>query len=154
MKWLPYILVSILAFCLGWLIHDNADNSDHYSDTITNTNTVRKVDVDTIYILSPQPYLAWIDKRDTIYASDSCFHYREYKEYSDSNYYAKVSGVDPILDEIRVYPKTIREYVYQDRYIYTKPKKFGLGISAGYGIGKNGLSPVIAISVNYNLFNF
>lgn len=35
-----------------------------------------------------------------------------------------------------------------------KRKKWGLGISAGYGANKNGLSPYIGLGVNYNLLSF
>lgn len=35
-----------------------------------------------------------------------------------------------------------------------KQKKFGLGVNAGYGISKSGLSPYIGLGVNYNLINF
>lgn len=35
-----------------------------------------------------------------------------------------------------------------------KQKRFGLGVNAGYGISKNGLSPYIGLGVNYNLFSF
>lgn len=85
---------------------------------------------------------------------DSCWHLREYKEYQDSAYYAKVSGIAPRLDEIRVYPKTVyeKQYIYRD--IVNKPKRWGVGVSAGYGISKHGLSPVLAVTVNYNLWNF
>ncbi|WP_418944767.1 DUF6808 domain-containing protein [Phocaeicola plebeius] len=53
-----------------------------------------------------------------------------------------------------VYPRTIyqTEYIYRD--IVQKNKRWGLGLSAGYGIGRNGLSPILAVTVNYNLFQF
>lgn len=35
-----------------------------------------------------------------------------------------------------------------------KQKKWGLGISAGYGANKNGLSPYIGLGINYNLLSF
>lgn len=35
-----------------------------------------------------------------------------------------------------------------------KQKRWGLGINAGYGISKSGLSPYIGLGVNYNLINF
>lgn len=114
---------------------------------------VTKVLVDTQYILSPFPYLAWIDHTDTI-RTDSCVHLREYKEYQDSNYYAKVSGVAPRLDEIRVYPKTVYETQYIYRDVVHKPKRWGIGVSAGFGVGKDGFSPVLAVTVNYNLWQF
>ena len=150
MKLLYYLIIAALALLL--IISRRNDASS--VNTITITNTVRKIQVDTMYILSPQPYLAWIDNSDTIHASDTCYHLREYKEYRDSSYYAKISGVAPRLDEIRVYPRTIyqTEYIYRD--IVQKNKRWGLGLSAGYGIGRNGLSPILAVTVNYNLFQW
>ena len=154
MKLLYYLIIAALALLLIMSRRNDASSVNKDADTITITNTVRKIQVDTMYILSPQPYLAWIDNSDTIHASDTCYHLREYKEYRDSSYYAKISGVAPRLDEIRVYPRTIyqTEYIYRD--IVQKNKRWGLGLSAGYGIGRNGLSPILAVTVNYNLFQW
>ena len=154
MKYLPYLLIAALAFGLGWCSRSPTGNDVVNHDTITSVNVITKVDVDTQYILSPVPYLVWIDNTDTIRIGDSCWHLREYREYQDSNYYAKVSGVQPRLDEIRVYPRTIyqTEYIYRD--IVHKPKRWGLGLSTGYGVGKHGLSPVVAVTVNYNLLQW
>lgn len=154
MKLLYYLIIAALALLLIISRRNDASSVNKDADTITITNTVRKIQVDTMYILSPQPYLAWIDNSDTIHASDTCYHLREYKEYRDSSYYAKISGVAPRLDEIRVYPRTIyqTEYIYRD--IVQKNKRWGLGLSAGYGVGKNGLTPVLAVTVNYNLWKF
>lgn len=154
MKLLYYLIIAALALLLIISRRNDASSVNKDADTITITNTVRKIQVDTMYILSPQPYLAWIDNSDTIHASDTCYHLREYKEYRDSSYYAKISGVAPRLDEIRVYPRTIyqTEYIYRD--IVQKNKRWGLGLSAGYGIGRSGLSPILAVTVNYNLFQW
>lgn len=154
MKYLPYILIAALAFGLGWCSRSPTKSKFGKADTVTSVHVVTRVDVDTQYILSPQPYIAWIDNSDTIHASDTCSHLREYKEYQDSNYYAKVSGVQPRLDELRVYPKTIYETQYIYRDIVCKPKRWGIGLSAGYGVGRYGLSPVLAVTVNYNLWNW
>lgn len=155
MKWLLYILITALAFGLGcWCSRSPTKCNTGKADTVTSIHVVAKVDVDTQYILSPQPYLAWIDSSDTIHASDTCCHLREYREYQDSNYYAKVSGVQPRLDELRVYPKTVYETQYIYRDIVGKPKRWGIGLSAGYGVGRYGLSPVLAVTVNYNLWNW
>ena len=35
-----------------------------------------------------------------------------------------------------------------------KPKRFGLGIQGGYGIGGYGLTPYIGIGLSYNIINF
>ena len=37
---------------------------------------------------------------------------------------------------------------------FPKSKKFGIGIFTGYGISSGGLSPVIGIGINYNVFSF
>lgn len=157
MKYLPYLLIAVLAFGLGWCSHSSLPLSDKTVkfDTIQGKPVVvTEVKVDTLYLLAPIPYLAWVDHKDTIYRGDSCYHLREYKEYQDSTYYAKVSSVAPRLDEIRVYPRTIyqTEYIYRD--IVQKNKRWGIGLSAGYGVGKNGLTPVLAVTVNYNLWQF
>lgn len=36
----------------------------------------------------------------------------------------------------------------------SKPKRFGLGVYGGYGIGVNGLSPQIGVGLSYNLIQF
>lgn len=152
MKYIPYILITILAFGLGWCSRSPSVKDVPKYDTIESEPiVVTKVEVDTLYLLSPLPYLAWIDKTDTIYVSDSCWHMREYKEYQDSCYYAKVSGVAPRLDEIRVYPKTVYETQYIYRDVVHKSKRWGVGLSAGYGVGKDGFTPVLAVTVNYNI---
>ena len=154
MKYLPYILISVMAFCLGWCSRSPTKVVPK-CDTIQSAPiVVTKVLVDTQYILSPMPYLARIDNTDTIYVSDSCWHLSEYKEYQDSNYYAKISGVAPRLDELRVYPKTVYETQYIYRDIVSKPKRWGIGLSAGYGVGKHGFTPLLAFTVNYNLWQF
>ena len=154
MKYLPYILITTLAFGLGWCCRSPSVKEVPKYDTVQSEPiVVTKVLVDTQYILSQLPYLAWIDHTDTI-RTDSCVHLREYKEYQDSNYYAKVSGIAPRLDEIRVYPKTVYETQYIYRDVVHKPKRWGIGMSAGYGVGKHGFSPVLAVTVNYNLFQF
>lgn len=153
MKYLPYILIAALAFTLGWCGHSSMKSAPQRDTIESEPIIITKVDVDTLYMVSPMPYLAWFDRTDTI-RLDSCTHVREYKEYRDSNYYVKVSGVAPRLDEIRVYPKTVYETQYIYRDVVHKPKRWGIGMSAGYGVGKHGFSPVLAVTVNYNLFQF
>lgn len=72
------------------------------------------------------------------------------KVYGDSTYRAYVSGYRPRLDSIFVFPE--REVVTISQK--EKFKRWGIGIHAGYGIGKDGLSPYIGIGVSYNLFGF
>lgn len=59
------------------------------------------------------------------------------KEYQTENYRAWVSGYKPSLDSVWVYPEKI--------IIREKPRRWGIGVIAGYGIGHNGLSPYVGI---------
>lgn len=73
------------------------------------------------------------------------------RHYADSTYEAWISGpVDPRLDSLRVYaPTTIitkREW--------KPPKRWHLGVTAGYGYVTKGFSPYIGIGVTYSIFSF
>ena len=59
------------------------------------------------------------------------------KEYQTENYRAWVSGYKPSLDSVWVYPEKI--------IIREKSARWGIGVIAGYGIGRNGLSPYVGI---------
>lgn len=72
------------------------------------------------------------------------------KVYEESTYTAYVSGYRASLDSIFVYPR--REVITITNK--AKPKRWGLGIHAGYGVGKDGLSPYIGIGLSYNLLGF
>ena len=66
------------------------------------------------------------------------------KEYRTDSYRAWVSGYRPSLDSIWVYPERI--------YIKEKSRRWGIGLSAGYGIGKNGLSPYVGVGVYWRIW--
>lgn len=72
------------------------------------------------------------------------------KVYEDSTYRVHVSGYHVNLDSIFIYPT--REVITITPK--EKDKRWGLGIHAGYGFGKNGHGPYIGIGVSYNLFRF
>ena len=72
------------------------------------------------------------------------------RRYEDSTYTAWVSGYDVQLDSIYVYPK--HEYV--TRKIKQPPKKWHIGVTAGYGFGKQGMQPYIGIGLTYSLISF
>lgn len=73
------------------------------------------------------------------------------RHYADSTYEAWVSGpVDPRLDSVRVFaPTTI-----VTRQIWKPPKRWHIGVTAGYGYGQKGFQPYIGIGVTYSIFSF
>lgn len=75
------------------------------------------------------------------------------KRYGDSTYTAWVSGYNPTLDSIYVYPR--HETVTITNTIRQKPRRWGLGVSAGYGYAPGkGMVPWVGIGVQYTLISF
>ena len=70
------------------------------------------------------------------------------KVYSDTDYRAWVSGYEPHLDSIKVFPRTVtvRETIYKS------PSRFSIGLQGGYGITPKGLQPYIGVGVNVRIF--
>lgn len=75
------------------------------------------------------------------------------KQYGDSTYTAWVSGYNPTLDSIYVYPR--HETVTITNTLRQKPRRWGLGVSAGYGYAPGkGMVPWVGVGVNYTLISF
>lgn len=66
------------------------------------------------------------------------------KTYETGDYKAVISGYMPNLESMTLYRK--KEVVYE------KERRFGIGITAGYGIGRNGLSPYLGIGGYYRIW--
>ncbi len=75
----------------------------------------------------------------------------ERKVYEDSTYCAVITGAWVSLDTMQVYPR--RETV-TIRHPPDKRKRWGIGISAGYGMTPQGLKPFIGVTATYNLIRF
>lgn len=74
------------------------------------------------------------------------------KRYSDTTYTAWVSGFRPALDSIHVHPR--REVVTVTNTVRGKPKRWGVGVHAGYGVTPHGLQPYIGVGLNYSILDF
>lgn len=130
----------------------------HSGESHTDTVIVSSVRVDTVKV--SQPVAAMKQTVDTIYVHDFAtvtVHDtvyvklpKEERVYSDSLYKAQVSGYMPSLDWVEVYPHTKTVI----RTVTVKPGKWSLGIQAGYGATKDGLSPYIGVGVGYSLLSW
>ena len=78
---------------------------------------------------------------------------RVQRHYSDSTFDAWVSGIDPRLDSIKTY-QTNMVITKEIPVIQVKKSRWGLGIQAGYGASKDGLSPYIGVGVSYNVLSW
>lgn len=73
------------------------------------------------------------------------------RHYADSTYEAWVSGpVDPRLDSLRVYAPTT---IITKRQ-WKPPKRWHIGVTAGYGYGAKGFQPYIGVGITYSIFSF
>lgn len=68
------------------------------------------------------------------------------KEYLTDDYRAWVSGYNPSLDSIDIFRKTMSITKRQPA------RRWGIGITAGYGLGRNGLSPYVGIGGFYRIW--
>ena len=159
---IKYILLGVIAgmvICLlnGWASCHRTINKE----VITITDTL--VLTDTIIKMQPKPYKVTII--DTIYLPQQPQKPQKPQQpqidtlirqeviYKDSTYTAVVGGIEPYLKSIEIYPKTI--YVNNNTTTTIKVRsRFGLGVQAGYGYGRNGLQPYVGVGVQYNFFQW
>lgn len=78
---------------------------------------------------------------------------RVQRHYSDSTFDAWVSGVDPRLDSIKTY-QTNMVITKEIPVIQVKKTRWGVGLQAGVGAGKGGLTPYVGVGVSYNILSW
>ena len=143
------ILVCLVAsFTAGYHVRGNVA-----SDSISKTDTSAKVDTihdsipypvyETLVQTIPEPFPVYITlDGDTVNVPVPITS----KEYKTDDYRLSISGYKPNLDYIEVYRRT--EYITKTM----NPRRWGIGVIAGYGIGKNGLSPYVGIGGFYRIW--
>lgn len=152
-KYVISFLSGVLTSILVFLIIGGGDKT-----VKTDTDTIVVWKTDTVPIVKDSilvrhetvmlPVETYITDTDSVVLHDSVIVQVPItqKMYSDdSTYTAYVSGFMPNLDSIRVATKEIMT-------ISVKRNRFGLGVNAGYGISKNGLTPYIGLGVSYSIF--
>ena len=151
MRKLPWILVVLLAIaCVAaWF----RPHEPLPAEIRTKTKIQTVVDLDTVLISAPIAVFWQILPNDTVRIGDTLLN-RKRVVYEDSLYRAVVSGyVDPRLDSMTVYPRTVYQTVTNDIYhpvsIKSKKKRWGLGLQAGYGYPGGWYG---GVGVSYNIF--
>ena len=112
-------------------------------------DTITEVHIDTHMVVKPQPYK--VEVKDTIYIEKEYSGHvfvQETKWFGDNETYdMQVSGINVQLDLVKTYPKTVTQYINTTETIYIPPKKWDVGIQAGFGITPKGLQPYIGVGV-------
>ena len=128
---------------------------EHTSDTLYVRDTIRvempgetRTEILTEHILVPVRDTLW--QRDTCYVSLPL----EKRTYKREDFYAEVTGYEPRLTYIEVYPKTITITQTEAR----KRTRWGIGVQVGYGIGQHAgalyTTPYVGVGLSYNLLTF
>lgn len=113
-------------------------------DTVTMTELVpviRRV-VDTIHVEVPTV------QHDTI----SVMLPREEVIYQDSSYFAVVSGFQPRLDTLKVFPET--RTIYIEKTVKSPEKRWGLSLVGGGGFGAQGLTPFVGLGISWDILQW
>lgn len=120
------------------------------TDTVTVHDTIRRDSL--VYVAEKVVSRILVPVTDTLVLHDTTYVVleRTQREYGDTLFRAWVSGYQPELDSIHLFHRT--EYVTVTAR--ERPRRWHLGVSAGYGAGKDGLSPYIGIGVTYSLLGF
>lgn len=148
--------VLCIGFLAGWFSRVPARVEDFIEkvDTLVVRDTImrdRPVFVDRYLVRTDTVKLALHDttlRVDSVLV-DVPIERRIYKE--DSLYRAVVSGYRPSLDSLLVY-RTTTEIT---KFVPVPVKKrLGVGIQAGYGFSRQGISPYVGVGISYNLINF
>lgn len=148
--------VLCIGFLAGWFSRVPARVEDFIEkvDTLVVRDTImrdRPVFVDRYLVRTDTVKLALHDttlRVDSVLV-DVPIERRIYEE--DSLYRAVVSGYRPSLDSLLVY-RTTTEIT---KFVPVPVKKrWGVGIQAGYGFSRQGISPYVGVGISYNLINF
>ena len=110
---------------------------------VTKAISVTKRVVDSI----PYPVTDTLRLRDTIYV----FLEREQIRWEDSLAVVYASGVMPQVDSVIHHTQSL---IITKEIPVIKKTRWGLGVQAGVGAGKGGLSPYVGVGVSYNLLSW
>ena len=94
-------------------------------------------------------------KVDTLVIHDTTFIYLERKKvtWRDSLCEVYASGIMASVDSVRHFQEY--KYITIETQVPVKVRShWGLGVNAGYGVGKGGLTPYVGIGISYNLLSW
>lgn len=149
MKNVIYILIIFILIVIN--LYQYSHNKNNRIE-INNLETIRQDTLivrDTLKFYKPKPIYVK-SELDTLYINDTTFIElpKETKVYRDSTYEARISGFQPNLDHIYVYPKEI--YVTTEKVSYIEKKKhFNHGIQLGVGYGVINMKPDVYVGYGF-----
>ncbi|MEG2122064.1 MAG: hypothetical protein RRZ64_08420 [Rikenellaceae bacterium] len=146
-----YVLFTIILCLLSFL------GGRHFGKQQTKILRDTVVHIDTFVYKKVVPQTVIYDRVvfDTLFSRDSVFvevavPINNYV-FSDSLYRAEVSGYGVSLDKMEIFNSTKIITVTPPT---ASPKRWGIGLSAGYCATPKGLQPYLGVGLSYNIFVF
>ena len=156
-----YILSIAVAACLGFIGGHRCSRIDpgeppapkvdtlFIRDTIKVTEPKIVTKVKTEYVTYHVTDTQIVTKNDTLYVVMA----RDQIRWEDSLSVIYASGVDPRVDSVIHHTENM-VITKEITVIQVKRTRWGIGVQAGYGAGKEGLTPYLGVGVSYNLLSW
>ena len=159
MKTAVLILLAALALAGSYLLGRRSVKPEiveiHRTDTVVVRDTVRE----TVLV----PEVRYLTRVDTVLLKVPGDAVKvpvlvpiSRKVYEGEDYRAVVSGFRASLDTLDIFRKTqtVTNTVVQRVEVPGKPKRWGIGVSAGYALTPQGMKPYIGAGVQYNFLSW
>ena len=72
----------------------------------------------------------------------------------DATYRMEVEGYNVKANSIEVYPRTVTQTIIQRVEVPGRPKRWGIGVSAGAAFTPKGVQPYVGVGVQYQIIAF
>ena len=155
MKNVVIAVIALVAFLLGRRSVKPEIVEIHRTDTMWMRDTVRE----TVLV----PEVRYLTRVDTVLLKVPGDAVKvpvlvpiSRKVYEGEDYRAVVSGFRASLDTLDIFRKTqtVTNTVVQRVEVPGKPKRWGIGVSAGYALTPQGVKPYIGAGISYSFITF
>lgn len=153
------LLLVLIAVCVGISLGYRIPRKGSIEPIKTKVDTLYVFDtivsVEPIYVAKRVIDSVLVPVTDTLRMRDTLYVYleREQVEWKDSLSVVYASGIQTKVDSVKHFIKD--RYITIETAIPVKEKtRWGVGVQAGYGVGKGGLTPYVGIGLSYDLFRW
>ena len=149
-------LILLIACCIVSFLGGYDFASKHCYNIRTMTDTIVKRDTitsipDTVYrTVALGEKTVKVVIHDTLCKTDTVTVSLPFvqKQYKDSSYSAWISGYEPSLDSIRVFPKTT--IIRESKVVRQKDRRWGVFGGVGIGVSDR-ITPCVGVGIGYRI---
>lgn len=153
------LLIMAVCFALGWHFADKCRVEPPIPAIVERVDTLLVRDTivanTPVFVERIKIDSVLVPVHDTLRLQDTLYVYleREHIRWDDDYCSVWASGIRPQIDSVAHYIN--ERIIYRDRVVPVKtPSRWGLGIHAGMGASKDGLTPYVGVGLSYNLLSW